>query len=235
MALTVTQAQLLESVRQFTDTGGTTELLRHPDATVKDYINRALGSLHRKLTETLPDQRFLSSTTVTTADGTTTYSLPADFDHLISIDMTADGAKAWLVDYAMQERPALTDPTASFTGIPFTYRLRGSNIEFLPTPGGEYVSTLWYVPRATQLASVGATFDTISRLDDYVIAYASRYVAIKDKNWDLVGACERICAELEGEILAAGRSRDKNSPPRPVDEMALNRWGRRAAMPRRWR
>ena len=235
MSLTQTQSQLLASVRQYSDTGGTNSTQRHPDANVKDYINRALGSLHRKLTEALPDQRFLSSTTVTTSAGTATYSLPADFDFLISVDLTANGVKAWLLGFEMPERPALTDPSASYTGIPFTYRIRGANIEYLPTPSAAYTSTLWYVPAASQLASTSDTYDTISRLDDYIVAYATKFIATKDKNWDLVGECRATCTELEGDIRSLARSRDRNSPPRIVDERVVNRWGRSVIYPRRWR
>ncbi len=236
MSLTQTQAQLLASVRQYTDTAGVTALQRHPDPTVKDYINRALGSLHRKLTELLPDQRYLATTTITTDASISTYSLPSDFDVLISIDLTANGVKCWLNGYEMSERAALTDPSASYTGIPFTYRLRGANIEYLPTPAGAYPSTLWYVPTPAQLSSTGATFDTISRLDDFIVGYASRFIATKDKNWDLVGECRATCAELEAEIRQVSRARDRNSPPRIVDESASNRWGRQTAgIPRRWR
>lgn len=89
MALTQTLAQIRENVLQFADVKGTTALARHPVATVNDYINRGLGSLHRKLTEALPDQRYLSSSTITTVKGTSLYTLPADFEHLI--DLRAKG------------------------------------------------------------------------------------------------------------------------------------------------
>ena len=54
------------------------------------------------------------------------------------------------------------------------------------------------------------------------------YVAVKDKTWELVGECKSQMAALEFEIREAGRSRDKASPPRPIDERPLNRYGRRA-------
>lgn len=239
MALTVTASQILANVRRITDTAGTNGAARHADAHIYDYINRALGSLHRKLTEALPDERYLSSTTVSLTSGTTTYSLPADFDHLISVDLTANGVKRWLVAYEMSERPALSDPSATFTGIPFAYRLRGSNVEYLPSPTSSYSSTLWYVPTPTQWSTSGSdassTFDTINRLDDYLIAYAGRFVAMRDKNFDLAGTLKAMCDELEAEIYAIGRSRDKNSPSRIVDESAGDRFGRTRWLPRRWR
>lgn len=235
MALNQTLAQLRASTRKFANVQGSTAVLRHPDADVNDYVLRALGSLYRKLSESTPDQRWLSSYTVTMSNGTALYALPADFNHLISIDLIANGVKVWLTSFEPNERPRLTDPTQSYTGIPFTYRIEGGNIEFLPTPRSSYVSTLWYVPDAPQPVE-GQAFDTISRLDDYIVAYAARLIATKDKQWDLVGECRNVCNELEAEIAAIGRSRDANSPGRILDVTHADRWGRRLRGPKRgWR
>lgn len=226
MPLTRTRENLRDDIRKFANVQGTTALQRHPSADINDYINRALGSLHRRLRAIDTDQRILSTSTGTTTAGTTTYSLPSDFDFLISVDMTIDSRKHWLQAFDLSERPELTTPDTSFIGKPFVYRLRGSNIEFLPSPTGEYSYTLWYTGTATQLSSDAATFDTISRLDDYIIAYASRLIAIKDKNFDLVQACKDTLLELEQEIDILARGRDKNSPPQIVDVYRANRWGR---------
>ena len=239
MSLTVTRSQIRDAVRQITNTGGTTALLRHPDANLDDYINKAFGSLHRKLTQAIPDQRFLATTSITTVAGTATYALAATFDHLASVDCNANGAKVWLTAYEMSERPVLTDPAASYSGVPFTYRLRGSNIELLPTPNAGYVVTLWYVPAPQQVATGSGndstTYDTINRLDDFLVAYAAKPVAMRDRKWDLVAQLNQVMADLDMEIMALARSRDKNSPSRIVDEQLTNRWGRRAGLPRRWR
>lgn len=238
MSLNQTQAQILANVRQMTDTAGTTALLKHPSANVYDYINRALASLHRKLTEAGLGDRYLSSTTVTTVSGTATYSLPATFDHLISVDLEANGAKGWLTAYEMHERPMLTDPNAITSGVPVTYRLRGSNIEYLPTPMGVYTSTLWFVPTPTNWATDGSdatsTFDTINRLDEYVIAAASVPIAFKEKNWGLKKELDGVVSGIGEELAAIGRMRDRNSPPRPVDDTLTNRFGRRSRFPTRW-
>lgn len=228
MGLTQTREEIRDNVRRFSNVLGTTALLRHPNTDLDDYINRALGSLHRRLTTVLPDQRILASTTITTVADTSTYSLPSGFDHLISVDLTANSHRTWLNSYEMHERPALVSADETYSGIPFAYRLRGSNIEYLPTPGDEYDSLVWYVPAASQLTGDSQTYDTISRLDDYIVAYASRFIATKDKNWDLRDACKLILDELDGEIAILARNRDRNSPPRIVDVYQSNRWGRLA-------
>ncbi len=231
MALVQTLAQMRVNVRQLTDTAGTSALLRHTDAIVNDYINRGLAALHRLLTQNLGSERYLASSTLTTVAATTTYALPSDFSTLISADLTINGAKGWLDAFEMHERASLTDPATAATGIPYLYRLRGGNIELLPTPGGIYTGTIWYVPAATQLTSDGQTFDTIDRLDDWVIWHASRPIAARDKNWELIGRLDGWMAELRGDIETIARSRDKNAVPRIVDESMSSRSGRS----RRWR
>lgn len=229
MALTQTREQVRDNVRRTTDTRGSNALVRHPNTDLNEYINRGYAALYRKLTMVLPDQRFLSSSTITTVAGTTVYALPSDFDHLISIDLSANGTLAWLVSYEMNERPMLADPNAHGHGIPMTYRLRGSNIELLPSPSGVYTVTLWYVPSVGQFTADANTLDTIVRLDDYVISYASRCIAVQNKDWPLVNECRQQMADLDPELEAIARSRDKNSPSRIVDEMVTNRFGRRTS------
>lgn len=229
MALNQSLQQMREGVRKLANVQGTTALVRHPDADLNDYINRALGSLHRRLTTAMPDQRILSSTSITTTDGVSTYALPVDFDYLISIELTTNGSRRWLQAYEMAERPYIVSPDTPTDGVPIVYRLRGGNIELLPTPNDTYTPLIWYVPSATQLTLDATNYDTISRLDEYVIAYAARKVATKDKNWDLVNECKSVMAELEPDIEMLGRNRDRNSPPRVIDTYARDRWGR---MPR---
>lgn len=235
MALTQTLVQLRTNLRLFADVGGANALLRHPDSSCNDYLNRGIAALYRVLETAVPDQRFLAQTTVTTAQGTSLYALPSNFDHLISVDLSANGLKSWLIAYEMHERPALTDPSISYTGIPFCYRLQAGNVELLPVPQGVYTATLWYVPSVGQLSADSDTTDTISRLDDYVLAYAGRLVGVRDKNWQFVATCKGIIDEIRADVEVAGRSRDKNSPPRVVDESQADRWGRRHNLPRRWR
>ena len=221
MALTQTREQVRDNVRRGADIRGTNALVRHPNTDLNEYIHRGYAALRRKLDVIVPDQRFLSSAAISTVAGTELYALEADFDHLISIDVLANGTLTWLTSYEMRERPGLASPSAAGTGIPMTYRLRGSNIELLPSPSGVYTVTLWYVPTATLAAADATTFDTIIRLDEYVISYAMLQVAVRDKNWALAGECRTAMAELDPELEAIARSRDKNSISRIVDERGV--------------
>lgn len=227
MPLTQTREQVRDNVRRMANVQGTTALLRHPNSDLNDYINRGYSRLRFKLNQASPDQRWMSSTTITTSDGTSVYSLPSDFGVLVLIDITANGATTWLDSYELHERPGLVSADQPSTGIPFCYRLRGGNIELLPVAGGAYTVTLWYIPHTSELSADASVLDTLNRLDDFVIAYAARFVAIKDKNWDLKSAAKELMDELVGEIEVIGRTRDVNTAPRIVDVYQADRFGRR--------
>ena len=222
-----TLAQMRGNLQSLCDLKGTTALVRHPVASLNDYINRGIGDLYRKLTEQIPDQRYLANTTITTATGVTTYALPPDFDHCISVDLFADGVKRWLESYMPNERPTLSDPNFSPQGYPLYYRLEGNNITYLPVPAGIYTSTLWYCPTTPTLAADSDAFDTLSRLDDYILGYAGRFVAVRDKRDDLFNLCEQMRSDVIDDIRIAARSRDKNSPQRIVEEHKYDAYGRR--------
>ena len=231
MALTQSGVQLVDNIRKLADAKGTSALARHPTADVYDYLNRALGSLQRKLNMAIPDQRFLASSTFAIGSSVSTYNLPADFHHLLSIDLTYNGTKRWITSYELNERPGMTSPSATSLGDPFLYRLRGSVIEILPTPTSPGSCTLWYVPSPQQFATDGsqsaALWDTIDRLDEYLIAYAARFIATRDRKTDLLAICDSMCSKLESEIQLTSRNRDKNAPARIIDDSISNRFGRR--------
>lgn len=225
MALSRTIDQMVDALRRSTDTQGTAALERHPDADVFDYVNRGIAALDRLLKRFDNGQRYLSSSTITTVSGTETYALPADFMHLVSLSGTFDGEVRWLTSYEMNERPALADTNAGWTGEPLYYRLRGDNVSLLPTPAAVYTLTLWYSPAPSTLTTT-QTYDTIARLDDYIVAYAAQFICEKDRNWEHYDRLGARMARLESEVEAIGRNRDMNSPARIIDVAERDRFGR---------
>ncbi len=225
MALTRTIDLMEDDVRYIADCGGTSGTARHPQADIFNLLNRGIAELHRELNAIVPDQRELSSTTVSIVSGTATYALPADFFALLSIVLAANGSTFWLKAFNPNERAALTDPSSIYTGVPTAYRIEGSNIEFLPVSGGSYTATLYYTPNPSTLTT-GQTLDTVIRLDSYPIWYAAKEVAKRDRLWDLHDRCTADLAKLLGDIAFVARTRDRNSPPRMTDTVRLDRYGR---------
>jgi hypothetical protein len=216
---------MVESTRRAANVQGATALQRHPQTDLFDYVNRGVAALDRLLKLADNGQRFLSATTFVTAPGTELYALPPDFLSLISLSGDIDGALRWLTSYEHNERPQLADDNAGWTGAPLHYRLRGGNISILPVPAAVYALTLWYAPAPATLTT-GQTYDTIARLDDYIVNYAARIIAKKDSNWELYDRLGLELAEMRGEIEALGRNRDMGSPARIIDVSARDRFGR---------
>jgi hypothetical protein len=225
MALNRTIDQMVNAARRATNALGTSALQRHPDVDVFDYVNRGIAALDRILKVCDSGQRFLASTEIDTASGTELYDLPSDFMFLISLSGEVDGVMRWFTSYEHNERPLLSDQNAGWTGEPLYYRLRGANISLLPVPAAEYTLTLWYAPTVGTLTT-GQSYDTIARLDDFIVCYAAQLIAQKDSNWDLYDRMDAKLATMRGEIEALGRNRDANSPSRIIDSTMRDRWGR---------
>lgn len=227
MALTRTLDQMVARVRRTCDVEGTSGVARHPTADIYDELNSGVAALNRLFKEVAPGQRFLASTTISTVSGTSVYALPSDFRSLISIDITANGAKTWMTAFETAERAQLTSPTNSSQGVPYVYALQGQNIELLPIPQGIYTVELRYTPTTTELAGGTSVFDTIERLDDFVVWFASRSVTKKDRLWELHDRLAQDIAKIEKEIRTIARNYDMNAAPRIADVNPPDRFGRR--------
>jgi hypothetical protein len=88
-----------------------------------------------------------------------------------------------------------------------------------------YSLTLWYAPAPNTLTTT-QTYDTIARLDDYIVDYAARFICRKDSNWELHDRLSASLTAMEGEIEALARNRDLNSPSRIIDCSRRDRYGR---------
>jgi hypothetical protein len=225
MSLTRTIDQMVAAVRKTTNALGTSALQRHPEVDLFDYVNRGIAALDRKLKLVDTGQRYLSSSTITTVDGTEIYALPSDFMHMVSLSGEINSVMRWFQSYDLSERPGLVDTNAGWTGEPLYYRLRQGNISLLPTPADVYTLTLWYAPAPSTLVTT-ETYDTIARLDDYIVWHAAREVCKKDKNWELHDRLTADMAAMASEIEVIGRNRDMNSPSRIVDCSRRDRYGR---------
>jgi len=225
MALTRTLAQLREAAQRSADVLAFTE--RHPVGYLNDLVNRGIGALHRLTMVVAPEFRPLASTTLT-ADGTnTTFSLPAAFRSLISVEyVDDDGNRSWLTPFEMSERPELYgDGTVGTRAL--KYRLMGSSLEFLPKPPSGHTAKVWYATTASQLAGDSETVDVLDRLDDYIVWFAAREICDERGDFDRATRLEGKLTKLEAEIQVLARTRDMSAPARPVDVSRADRYGRR--------
>lgn len=226
MALTRTLAQLRDSVRRTANVMAFSD--RHPDASINDLINRGIGALHRLTAIVNPEFRPLGSTTVTFDGSATEYALPANCRTVISVEYTDDNdAKTWMTPYELHERASLTTPSVEDSSTrAHHYRVLGTNIEFLPRPPSGHTALVWYATTAPQLSSDAQTVDVFDRLDDYVIWWAAREIAMDRDDWDRHDRLSAKIASLEADIQVLAHHRDRSHPARVVDLNHADRFGR---------
>lgn len=222
--------------------GGDTWRDRFPDEEVARYAMRAINEFWRVGSEGAGQGQMAQTTSSKSlTSGTTDYTLasfsPAisDIAHLINVEIDGDGRRIWLRSFEHFEHASLSDPNSPAIGIPRCYRLINSaSIQFLPAPQGTYTAYLTYVPYPTQLSGTPSSYDSFAGLlDEWATRFIAREVALKQRWWDLH---DRMKADLYGpdgqsgllaDIRAEFRKRDLNTPPRVVDETAVDRYGRR--------
>lgn len=124
---------------------------------VNSVINTQYRRLYRELARKVPDL-FSSSSTITTASGTTSYSKPADW-----MSTTAILAQ----DSTNQFRPLNT--------------ITESDLPILSPPTGVYSVIHRYVPTPSTLSLDADTIDGICGLDELVVLCTARYIRSKQQ------------------------------------------------------
>ncbi len=228
MALTRRLDEMRDAVRYTADIVAFTD--KHPDARLNDLINQGFGALSRICRTTNPEFQPIASTTITTDGNNTLFALPSNFRSLLMVEYTGDELKDWLLPHEAWERAGLTEPVTQTNSTRATsYRLVGTNLELLPLAPADHTALVWYATTVTQLATDASTFDTMERLDTYVIWWAAREIAMEREAWERHDRLSAKMAELEGDIRILARSLDLSHPARMVDVDEGHR-GRR-----RWR
>lgn len=226
MSLTTTQVLMREAIQRtanvvaFTDT--------HTPAAINHLINRGLGALSTLCRTTNPEFQPIASTTITADGVNTTFALPSNFRTLLSVEYTGDtGVKDWLLPFDMHERAALSSPDATTTSLRArAYRVIGTNIELLPRPPEDHTALVWYATAVTQLAGDAETFDTMERLDSYVIWWAAREIAMEREAWERHDRLSQKLSDLEADIRILARSRDLSASSHVTDRRFADRYGR---------
>jgi len=209
---------------------------KHPDTRINDLINQGLGALSRLCRTTNPEFQPVASTTIPFDGLATAFGLPSNFRTLLSVEYSGDsGARKWLEPFERFEHAVLSDPdTTSASTSAGGYRLLGTNLEFLPRPPSGHSALVWYATTVTQLAADASPFDTMERLDTYVIWWAAREIAADRENWERHDRLSSKLGELEADIRILARSKDLSIPKRIVDLRFATR-GLRLARSRGWR
>lgn len=190
------------------------------------YINQSLFELYDLLT-TVYEDYFLAPAFQFTTDGTTqNYPLPSDFYKLMGVDLGLDNsnnARVTLQKFNFIERNRYVYPniTSTFLGVfNMRYRLMGNQLHFIPTPSGNQIVTVWYIPKLTQLLKDTDIATGVSGWLEYVIVDAAIKALQKEESDVTVLAAQK--GALKMRIEESAMNRDAGQPD---TISSTRRWG----------
>ncbi len=215
----VTLTTLRARVRELADMVGS-DFVTDTATSLDAFINASADELYDLLTLKFQDYN-LSSTALTTANGTGTYALPSDFYKLMGVDITINGREMALNEFTFSERHR---HQAGDVGSPaLSYRIEGTNLRIRPTPTAVYSGTIWYTPTRALLVNAGDTLAGVSGWEEYVVVDAAIRCLAKEES-DTT-ALERKLMALKQRIEEAAAVRSPAEPSRMVDVYGLdNGW-----------
>lgn len=155
---------------------------------------------------------------------------PPAFYKLMGVDLAlnnANNAYVTINKFNFIDRNRFVYPNTASTiyGVfNLQYRLLGNKIEFIPTPSGNQVIRLWYIPRMTELLQdTDTTTQSVSGWIEYVIVKAA-YLALTKEESDTTSLVQQLAA-LRQRIEETSVNRDAGQPDRISDVRQNGAWG----------
>ena len=163
--MAVALSTLRERVRQRADIENSTDFI--PDSEVDTYINSSYKELHGLL---LLHQMLRTETNQTiTADGSFSYTLPADYFATVGVFEQIDNTFRPVRHSTNQSRPF---GLAAESADAYEYRTANDEIELYPAPsGGTYIHN--YVPLLTELSLDADTLDGVNGWEEFIVIDAA--------------------------------------------------------------
>lgn len=208
---TVTLATLRSRVRERADLVGSSFVTDLP-ASLDAFINTSLDELYDVIVQRFSNPYFVSSSTLTTVAGTSSYALPTDFYKLLGVELPLNGRMVDLDEYQFKDRNLYRN--ASYTSLP-VYRLEGSNLRLYPAPSGVLVGAIQYVPTRTQLVNASDSCSFPQGWEEYAVIDAGIKCLNKEES-DPSALMAEKAAMLERITLAA-ENRNPGQPEQAID------------------
>lgn len=214
MARTVTAAQLVGWVRAKGDWPSASSFIT--DTEILDELNAGIASLHRILASIHGYEYFRAASTLSTAIGVETVSLPATFYKLLGLWWNDGSGKMQPIRRYMpaeaEDQISGEGWNACFGGV--SYALIAGSLRFVPTPQAVYSLKIEYAAAPVRLALADDTWDGYAGFEEYPVWYAVATFKEKEDN-DSQVAMMRMKA-IEADIRATS-IRDQNEPKRAQD------------------
>lgn len=134
------------------------------------------------------EEYYVASPYSITTDGSTQYTLPADFYKLLGVDLgLGTGSAGWVTlkkfNFISRNQYVYPSMPATLAG-PFSlqYRIVGNTIFMVPPPSSGSTIRLWYVPKLTQPIADTDILSGVSGWTEYVIVDAAIKGMVKEES-----------------------------------------------------
>lgn len=229
MARTVTLAQLRSLALLYADErpGGASTFITTTEA--NQLVNLALTELYDLLVAARGHEYYETTTeAVSTTAGSATANLPSDFYELLALHLKWSATDIEPIDALedIADRHRLVNWGTWSQWSPKAFRIRGTVIEFFPTPSTTTVLQIRYVPVFTDLAMDASTFDGVNGWEKLVALRAA--IEMRAINRQPGGELERLYERERDRVEALAADRASATPKRIRD---ANPEGRRTGWP----
>lgn len=171
------------------DTGVEDEDRFVTDAEIDRLINLGYQELYGYLVR--QGMHRTESTTTVTADGSSTYALPADFYALLTVHRVEDG-----VGYMLGRHDHRTRPRTDLGSVAHTYRIIGARIALNPVPDDASEYEVRYIPIPGTLSADADELDGVLGWEEYVVLYVAAKLLQKEGSFNAAEALRNNMREL---------------------------------------
>lgn len=219
MASSVTLAQIRTDARLFADQrdAGAGPTIFISDTELTRLVNLKIRELYDLLVEARGGDYYANEATIAIVGGTSRYPLPLDFYQLLSVTLEWAAERfelVWPVG-TMRQRVPLQNWRQWSEREPKGYKLRASQLEFLPVPTSAVTCRLQYVPAFVDLVADADAFDGINGWEKMAaVGVALEMLAIEKRS---NGKLEQAYAEQLDRIATMKSERDAEVPKEVVD------------------
>jgi len=177
------------------------------------YINNSYTELYDLLVAVYGDEYFVRNDYTFTTDGRSPglYPLPDDFYKMMGVDLTVNATQNGYLTLKKFTFAQRNQYLYGGTSVPFygfqnvSYRIMGSNVDLIPTPGGNQTIRLWYVPKPTVLLADSDIIDGISGWWEYIVIDAAIKAMQKEESDVTVLLMQKEVIKKRIEAMASNR------------------------------
>jgi hypothetical protein len=220
MARTVTLSQLRSDALLYADERPNSASTFITTTEANRLVNLALTELYDLLVAARGHEHYETvSTAIATVAGTATVNQPSDFYQLLSLHLqwsTTDIEPVDDLEHVADRHRLVNWGTWTAWG-PKAFRIRGSVIEFFPTPTTATTLQIRYIPAFTDLANDNSTFDGVNGWEKLVALRAA--MEMRAINRQPGGELERLYDRERERIEAMAADRASSTPKRIRDAM----------------